>query len=298
MTTTQAWHDARRTGIGGSDVAALLGLSKWKTPLAVYLEKLGEAPAQEDNSAMQWGRYLEPVIRQAYADRTGREVRVPTTLLRSAEHDFMIANVDGLTEDRRIFEAKTARSGAEWGESGSDQIPQAYLLQVQHYMAVANFKVADVAVLIAGSDFRIYEVPADEALQAMLIDAEAEFWQRVQRREPPEPTSVADAVAKWTHSVDRSVTATLEAQQAVEALRWIREQRAALDIDEEAPKSVVLLEMGDAERLVDDAGKVLVTWKTGKGSKRLDAALLKAQMPDIYAEFAREGEPARRFLVK
>jgi putative phage-type endonuclease len=188
----QDFHAVRMTGIGGSDAAAVLGLSKWKTPLQVYLEKLGQGGLMLDNEAMAWGRALEPVIRQQYAERTGRIVYLPDTALRHKEHDFMIANLDGYTDDGRVLEVKTARSGQEWGEPGSDEIPTNYLLQVQHYLTVTGFEWADVAVLIGGSDFRIYEIRADKDLQALLIEGEAEFWQRVQDRNPPDPKTAAE----------------------------------------------------------------------------------------------------------
>ena len=175
MTTDRAqWLAQRRLGIGGSDAAAVLGLSKWKTPLALWQEKSGQAPDDDsDSEPMLCGRVLEPVIRQQYAQRTGRTVRLPEQILAHPQHNWMLANIDGITECGRIVEIKTARTGADWGEAGTDQIPQAYLLQVQHYMAVTGCAVADIAVLIGGADYRMYEVQADAELQAMLIDAEA-----------------------------------------------------------------------------------------------------------------------------
>ena len=143
---------SRATGIGGSDAAAILGLSRWKSPFQVYQEKRGEAAQTPDNASMRWGRYLEPVVRQAYADDTGRAVRLPDGLVRHQQHTFMIANLDGVTDDGRVVEIKTARTSQGWGEPGSDQVPQEYLLQAQHHMAVTGLVVADVAVLIGGSD--------------------------------------------------------------------------------------------------------------------------------------------------
>jgi putative phage-type endonuclease len=187
----------RRSGIGGSDAAAVLGLSKWKTPFAVYQEKVGEILETTENEAMLWGKALEPVIRQQYAERTGRAVLVPDGMLTHPKHSFMLANLDGFTDDKRIVEIKTARTADEWGEPGTDEVPQAYLIQVQHYMAVTGFPVADVAVLIGGQDFRLYEVPADAELQEMMIEGEAEFWKRVVDRNPPDATSFADVVARY-----------------------------------------------------------------------------------------------------
>jgi len=300
MSAHPDWLEARRTGIGGSDVAAILGISKYKTPLSVYQEKRGELAPQADNGPMRWGRYLEPVVRQAYADETGREVRLPTELIRHPQHDFMIANIDGVVVDeRRLFEAKTARSGDGWGEPGTDQIPQAYLLQVQHYMTVTALPIADVAVLIGGSDFRIYEVRADAELQDMLVDAEREFWQAVQIGEPPAPVSYADVIARWGHASRAGlVMADDAALSSLDTLRRVRAQLAELEAEEDAAKTAVMKALGECDTLVDSRGHTLATWKAQKGARRFDAAAFKGAHPDLHAAFLRAGEPSRRFLLK
>lgn len=303
MNAPESFLQARRTGIGGSDVAAILGLSKWKTPLQVYQEKRGELGPQPDNDAMRWGRYLEPAVRQGYADATGNEVRVLSEIVRHPVHEFMIANLDGFVvpanSPKRIFEAKTARTADGWGEPGSDQVPQPYLLQVQHYMAVTGFVVADVAVLIGGSDFRLYEVPEDLELQQMLVDAEAEFWGRVQSGEPPEPVTVADAIARWgRESRADLVMADDDAMAAVYKLHALKQQQAALDAEEERAKATVMRALGERDTLVDATGKTLLTWRASAGAKRFDAAAFKAAQPALYEQFVKQGEPSRRFLLK
>lgn len=301
MSADTEWLAARMTGIGGSDAAAILGLSRWKTPLQVWQEKRGEIAPQEDNQAMRWGRYLEPVVRQAYADETGREVRMPPAMLRHPQHDWMIANLDGYVDDAsgRIFEAKTARTADGWGEPGSDQIPQAYLLQVQHYMAVTAVPVADVAVLIGGSDFRVYEVPADEELQGMLIDAESEFWASVKAGTPPEPVTVADAIARWGRaSTAGLVPADDEAMRAISTLRDLKQQREHLELAEDQWKAVILRTLGERDTLVDPAGKVLATWKASAAPQRFDTAAFRAAHPALAAQFTKPGEPSRRLLIK
>lgn len=297
------WLAERRTGIGGSDVAAILGLSKWRTPLDVYLDKRGEGVDQPDNDAMRWGRYLEPAVRQAYADQTGHEVRVLDQMVRHPAHEFMVANLDGFVAPRdaikRIFEAKTARTADGWGEPGSDQIPQPYLLQVQHYMEVTGFAVADVAVLIGGSDFRIYEVPADPELQEMIVDAAADFWSRVQRGDPPEPVTVSDAVARWGRtSKSDIVMADGETIAAVDRIRALRAQIASLEAQEDQARAVVMRALGECDTLVDGAGKTIATWKAQAGTKRFDAAAFRAAHPALAAEFTKAGEPGRRFLLR
>lgn len=176
----------RQQGIGGSDVAATLGLSPWKSPRELYEEKRGGVEIVEPSEPMRWGTLLEPVIRQEYAERTGRTVRVPTEALVHPTHAFMCANPDGLTDDGRVLEVKCARNAYGWGEPGSDAIPQHYLLQVQHYLIVSALPVADVAVLIGGCEYRQYEIPADPELQEMLIEGERAFWEAVESGSPPD----------------------------------------------------------------------------------------------------------------
>lgn len=304
MTARADWLKARRTGIGGSDVAPILGLSKWTTPLAVYLDKRGEAAETPDNSAMRWGRYLEPAVRQAYADETGREVRVPAEMLRHPLYEHMIANLDGVAGGGndgplRIFEAKTARSAEGWGDAGTDQIPQAYLLQIQHYMEVTGILVADVAVLIGGSDFRIYEVPADRELQEMIVEAEAEFWQRVQRGEPPEPVTFADAQARYgRQSVAETVVLPDDLAPSVDRLRAVLAQSKAVEEEIETLKAQLMLTMGERDTLIDSAGRTLATWKVAKAPQRFDTAAFKAVHPELAAAFTKAGDPSRRFLLK
>jgi putative phage-type endonuclease len=137
-------YEERKKGIGGSDAPAVLGVSPWCTPYQVYLEKTGQIDRSlEDSESMFWGRTLEPVIRQRYADVTGRRVIIPDRILRHPGFGFMIGNLDGIAQDNRVLEVKTARTPEGWGEPGSNEIPDPYMIQVQHYMAITAFPVAD-----------------------------------------------------------------------------------------------------------------------------------------------------------
>ena len=293
-----AWLEQRRTGIGGSDVAAILGLSKWKTPLQVFMEKRGQLADIGDNEPMRWGRLLEPVILARYADVTGHAVLRPTGILRHPHNEFMIASLDGMTPNERVVEAKTARTAEGWGEPGTDEVPQDYLLQTQHYLAVTGFAVADIAVLIGGSDFRLYEVPADKELQGMMIEAEAEFWRRVLADDPPEPVSYADVVARFGRASKAvTVEAPAEIVEAAANLRSLRARMKTLEAEEEHFKAAIIGWKGGADTLVA-GGVTLATWKAAQASERLDAAALRKAHPDICAQFTKVGEPSRRFLLR
>jgi predicted phage-related endonuclease len=223
----------------------------------------------------------------------------PAATFRSQQFPYMIANLDGLA-DERVVEVKNVRTAEGWGEPGSDDVPLVYLLQVQHYMVVTGKPVADVAVLIGGSDFRIYEVPADPELQTMLVSGESELWQHVTRREPPLPVSVEDARRRWgAVSVRGGVTAGPQELEAVAVLResLLRAEELKARID--AAKLTIMLRLGEGgDTLVDASGQPLVTWKLARASERLDAELLAQEHPELFHSYMRPGKPSRRFLMK
>jgi putative phage-type endonuclease len=286
---TDDFHERRRTGLGGSDAAAALGISPWRTPYDLWLEKTAaDAPRPPPTEPMRWGVLLEPLIRAEYSRRTGRNVRVFPDTLRHPSHDWMIAHLDGRVGDgnilNRILEVKTARDGRGWGEPGSDGIPLHYLVQVHHYLIVSGAQIADLAVLIGGSDFRIYTVRADETIARQLVEREAEFWHQVERREPPAPVNLGDATARWGKLLTPgAVIASAYELDAVESLFRLREERRVLDEAEAAAKLIVMQALANGDSLVDAAGKLLCTWKLDRGRK---AFTVEAR------------EPARRFLLK
>lgn len=291
------WLKNRQSGIGGSDVAAILGLSKWKTPLDVYNDKIAEKPIEESNPSIEWGNRLEPVIRQKYADETGLTVTIPNQTFRHPEHSFMIANVDGLLPDGSVLEIKTARSGADWGEEGTDEIPEYYLTQVQHYMAVLGAKRCDVAVLIGASDFRVYHVDADPEIASMLIEEEKAFWQRVIDRNPPAPRTFAEAKTAFPRSKEHSLEASDEIVAAAAELALVRKKMDELSEKEKELQGAITSFMGESDTLSMD-GKTIATWKTSKPRAAFDSATFKSKHPDLYNEYLKEGKPTRRFLLK
>jgi putative phage-type endonuclease len=275
----------RRTGLGGSDAAAALGVSPWRTPYDLWLEKTEPialpAPPSEP---MRWGTLLEPVIMQEYTRRTGRAVEAAPDMLRHPKYSWMIGHLDGRVEDR-ILEVKTARDARGWGEPGSDEIPLHYLTQTHHYLVVSGAVAADVAVLIGGSDFRIYQVRADPDIAEALISAEAAFWKRIENRDPPPPVNPSDAARRWGRlAAPGAVIADAHAEAAIGQLRTLRAQMASLATQEDIAKAIVMQALGDAgDSLYDPLGELLCTWKLDGGRKG-------------YTVEARE--PARRFLLK
>lgn len=292
------WLKDRRRGLGGSDAAAVCGVSPYRTPLQVWEDKRGLLAPQQDNPAMFWGRTLEPVIRQKYSDETGQEVLLPDGILTSPVHKFMLANIDGWTREPRLVEIKTTSNPAEWGEPGTDEIPLPYVLQCQHYMIVTAIPRADVPVLIGGRDFRIYTVEADPELQQMIIEKEAEFWTLVETGVPPAPVNYEDVVRLYRKSEAKEIMATAEVETWVEGLRKIRADMKTLEANETELKRRVFEYLAEADTLTDPAGKVLATWKQAKETARFNLNSFKADHKDLYDKYLQTAEGSRRFLLK
>ena len=208
MSLTEAQLEERRTGVGGSDAATVLGINPFSTAYELYLDKLGQAPEEEISpfkaAAFYWGSVLEQPVADRYAEDTGYKVQKANNLIRSKEHPFMIANIDRkvVGEDRRIgFEAKTSARPEGWGESGSNEIPAYIMCQVQHYLAVTGYDVWDLAVLIGNRDYRSYRITPIPEIIEQLIEAETEFWDRVQAKAPPEPQWQSAATTRLIKSL-------------------------------------------------------------------------------------------------
>lgn len=294
------WLEERRKGVGGSDIAAIMGLSPWKTAFQVYQEKRKEVADWQGNETTDWGKRMEPAIRQWYSDQTGRAVRLPEKIITHGKYPFMLASLDGFTDDPRGVEIKTARSMKGWGEPGTNEIPDYYMLQVQHYMVVTAFPIFDVPVSIGGGSPALYEVPADEELQEMIIEACSEFWRRVVDGNPPEPVTYADAVARYGRSTSQgAVTAAPAVIDAVNDLRTVRKEIEALEGREEEIKGRLIITMGEkGDTLIDADGSPLFTYKMANGRKTLDAKALERDLPTIYQKYLKQSDPVRRFLLK
>ena len=193
------WLKWRTKGIGGSDASVIAGINPYKSVYQLWKEKTGQIePEEEENDFTHFGTILEPIVKKEFMARTGLKVRAKRMLLQSSEYPFMLANVDGVCEHPElgtcIFEAKTASAykAGEW----EDTIPDEYMCQVQHYMAVTGYQGAYIAVLIGGNTFRWKFVERDEELISMLLELELAFWNHVQDCTPP-PLDGSDASNKF-----------------------------------------------------------------------------------------------------
>lgn len=297
----EQWLAARRQGLGGSDIAAAAGLNPYKTPYQLYLEKRGEAEPEDlsDNDAVHFGNVLEDIVAQEYCRRTGRRVRRVNRILQHPVHAFMLASLDrDVIGEPRILECKTAGRWArpeDWGPSGTDQVPESYLLQTQWYLAVTGKQVADLAVLIAGQDFRIYEIPRDDALINELIRIGADFWHRVETGNPPEITSIEDARLRWPQDSGEALECDIATEIKVQRIRDLSRQVKAIEAEIDTLKADVMEVMGDTALLTFEGCK-LATWKQ-QASSRFDAKGFAKDYPELYAQYQKTTE-SRVFRLK
>lgn len=216
----------------------------------------------------------------------------------SSKYPFMRANLDGIADDGRVVEFKTSSKSDGWGEVGTDEIPDYYMTQVQHYLAVTGVKTADVAVLIGGNDFRIYTVEADEELQALLIERESEFWALVESRTPPDLTSTKDAARRYrVATAKKAVEATAgDVVDAWTKLCAIKEQKSLLDAKEKTYQLRIMEFMQDAVSLKRD-GKTIASWSAPSSRKTINSKKLKEKFLDVYKACTTESAPSRAFRI-
>lgn len=301
QTDRPSWLKARKTGVGGSDAGAILGISKWQTPLAVWVDKTTPlTQVDEPTEDQRWGLLKEPVILQEYARAVGAKLEM-MPMIRSAEHPFMLASLDALAhlpDGLRVVDAKSTRSDDGWGEPGTDAIPADYAAQAHHYMAVTGIMRVDFAVLIGSADFRIYTVEADPEIQAGLVAREAEFWQRVVDRNPPQPRTMDDVKALFPmHQPGKRVEAALIVQETVCALVKAKALMTEMEGNVEEMEVIIKTAMSDAEEL-SYKGQILATWKTSKPRKSLDLDAIERDHPGLIAKYRVDGNSPRPFLLK
>jgi putative phage-type endonuclease len=228
-----AWLRARNSGLGASEAAAVCGESTWDSPYALYSRKIGVLAEKDETEPMRWGKLLEPVILGEYRCRTGRGARRHGLLIRSVDHPWALATLDGETwlpdNDAKQWPLEiknsSAFSASEWAEGP----PRPYYLQVQQQMLVMGTNRATTACLLGGNRLVWADVERDEIAINKIITRGEEMWRRIQNMEPPpvdDSEATSDALRQIYPKDDGStcmlpaelidVADELEAQKEVE----------------------------------------------------------------------------------
>lgn len=297
--THEEWLADRRKGIGGSDVGAVLGLNKYKSPYTLWAEKSGLLHTEEiDNESMRIGRDLEDYVARRFMEATGHTVVTSPYSFQSEEHPFMLANVDRLLTDEPCgLECKTASALTRYDFENGD-IPPSYYCQCMHYMAVTGLKKWYIAILVMGKGFYWFEIKRDEEEIKALIEAEEDFWNNVKTGESP-PIDGTSSTAKtlgtvFNRSMDKECTLGHEAETALNMICNINEKMKELKEQKTLYENIVKKEMEDAERAeVED---YVVKWSR-KETQRFNQSDLKKYEPSIYKRFTKK-TTSERFMIK
>lgn len=266
------------------------------------LQKLGlaERPDLSEVEAVQMGHVMQPVIGRLAQDRLGIELKDADYALTHPTEPWLKSHFDFISADgQTLVEAKNYNAVVRQKfDVESLLVPEADMAQLIHEAAVHGVSNIVLAVLFGGQNFEVFKFTITQEQKDKLIQDMAKFWACVQTKQPLEPTSTFETKLLYRESAPTNIIAPASVEQAVSALKTVKDQIKALEEREEQLTAAVQGFMGVNSELVTFDNKVLATWKSSKASKKFDAKLFQANQPSLYEQYVVEVPGSRRFLVK
>lgn len=287
---TDEWLEERRKSIGASEIAAVMGLSPYATPLDIYKNKHGiDRPFDEILGFI--GHQSEAIMHAWVEKYSGLDVElIAGYMARSVDYPFLHATFDRITDAGDIVQMKTAHqyTGHHWDEG----IPTDIRVQVQGEMLVSGRERALVVVWIGGREFRLFWEPRDERfIRQQMIPALTEFWHgNVLAGVAPEPSTMAEYNETRPDGTEAELNEV--AFEALERITVLSSDIQAQEAEREALKVALAQFVGPADILLHEGRKV-ATWKQQKGRIGFDKAGFAAEHPDLLARFTTRGAPFR-----
>lgn len=288
----------RRTYIGGSDIAAILGISKYKTALDVYNAKVNDV-IKEDSILFELGRWMEPLILSLYQRKVSEKVNfsmVETDCnVYSFDYPFFGAQLDfigisGLANNIIVADAKNVKSFRykEFGEDGTCDIPFDIICQVawQRYLTEAHH--VDVPVFFAEqTELKIFTYYKDSEMENAIVNAAMSFWHNnVLAKVEPEAQNSDDLKNLFPVSKASEVVVGAAIYQQVQKLKALKAEAKEIDETVKVVDFEVRKAFGDSDLMTYGADNI-ATYKSND-VERLNQALLKKELPEVY----------QRYLVK
>jgi putative phage-type endonuclease len=270
------WTAQRRTGIGGSDWATVLGLNPYKRPIDFWQQAMGHAQPVDESEPMRWGKILEPVIAAEYQRRRGGETAChlggPFSTERSIARSWHLYTLDrlavlrnGQDMTRRVLEIKSRGwwRQRDYGDDGTDAVPFAEICQVSCYMAGVDVGDADIAVLFNTHHYEEFHVPRDLNLEGQLLDRLGQWWQdHVVARVPP-PADGSDQHGQFLRRrYERTTGALVTADSTINSIAG--KLRQVCILERHCSGAREMLEQQLAEHLADADGFQLASGETIK----------------------------------
>lgn len=308
MKNKQEWLMERKSYIGGSEIAIICGVSSFdKTALDVYLSKVNpdivELTKDDPNyEAAYWGTKQEEIIAERYAEERNVIIQTQPTLIRHPKHPFIACNIDRWVGNREyILECKTSHfyKMKQWGEQGTDQVPESYLIQCAYYASICDVPKVDIAVLIGGQNFRIYTYNRNKELEEKLIKIACNFWHNhIEKRIPPRCVSTRDTFNLFPQSNSKQITAKNDILAKLEELKIAKMSEEQIQKTIEKLKVEIQEFMQDYDVLIDENGNVIATWKNTAPRSLFDLKRFKEEAKEMYLKYASYSKQSRVFLIK
>lgn len=302
----EEWLEYRKSGIGSSEVATIVGLNPWETPYQLWRRKVGlDAPKQE-NFAMKAGHYLEDAVSLFWQDATGNEIIKSSAgdwLMVDKEREYMRVSPDRMywqagelhnAENKLILECKTTQKNID-----EDDIPKHWFVQCQYQFGVAGIKGGSLAWLTQGRNFGYKDLAFVPDFFAWLVEEVDKFWiDNIQGKQEPTAANVQDILLKYNRHTDgKIVEVNDEIFAAYQDLKEVKDELSAIEKQKASLEEKIKMCFGDAEA-ISYGGQTLATWKAPKPSSKFDAKAFTAAHPDLEKEFTIPTQGARRFLLK
>lgn len=299
----------RRTYLGGSDIAAVFGIDAYeKTPLTVYLQKIGELAGITDPEKLKflarrkrWEGPIVEMLREEFdGEITGINQRYVDQVhpFLAAEIDFEWRDADGFIQNGEIKTVSpfAFNEGSGWGEAGSDEIPIHYHAQVMHGLGVTGRQSCIVCAMSGLDTMTFYRVERDEEAIADMREVAVNFWNNhVLANTPPDPITMGDMMRLFRRRRGRPVLLDDEHAQALINLRLVRDRIKTYKADESELELKVAQYICSAwkveseEDAEDNAvltynGEEIAKWAAGRGA-HLDQKKLAADLPEVKAKY-------------
>ena len=268
-------RENRKNGLGATDAAVIMGLSPYKTPYELWLEKTSrkEEEAILTDCRLRLRHAHEETIAREYATQKEVKLKRVNQTVYHPRFDFMLCHLDRVVigGKKKIVECKSSSGFMRplWGESGSDQAPLHYILQVQHQLACWQAEEADIAALIDIDDYRIYPIPRNEKIISRIESACERFWhEHVLTDIPPPPTNRADLKLMFPTNNGKFITASSEAKGFIDLINALKFDIKNMEEDKEKAEKSLLEIIADNDGLLDPEGKIIATFQANKNGRR------------------------------
>lgn len=291
MTAETLQQIDRTKFIGASEIAAVMGLSRWKTPLSLWAEKTGKIPRSEAGEAAEWGNRLESVVSQKFAEKNGMKLMAYKKRYIHDDYEFLSCELDRIVVgSEELVEVKTC-SAYLFKEWDAAEVPLEYVLQVNFQLGLSGRKTGYFAVLIGGQKYIEKKINFDQDLYNKQIEAAVHFWNEfVLKDVPPQAMSGDSETLIALFPTSNAASIAFEGTECEEINGMLHDRLGALEAIRHAEEEIEKIEVAIKQRLglneIAETDSFRITWKTQKRTSVDTAKLKEAGLYELYCKFS------------